>query len=1148
MVRQPENEILLPYILGSWDFLPSRLGLSWKDELPIAMLGYLATQKVDQIILVHSQAKNARWMTEWLHSNLKGSKFSICHWSNLDYWNDQRHTAISSLVEERMACLANLKLGNPVIINTTADALLTNTTSFDWFNHTFLQVKVGEDIERSFIEDLLRSLGYSQVSRVEEPGSFSFRGAILDFFPAGESTAYRVEFFADTVNSIKTFSTETQRSISTIEQCAIPPFAEFIPPASESRVTAQRLYELLLRTHLKISERNSLLNNLEIRRNLPSISRYLQVAAIPTSLLSDYLADPIWIVDGDPIGLISLADERYLPNRELMKQSLSDEIMDEYLKHRSEIRSKMLVKLTGNKSLAIGGVSANRIELSVPRRISNEMIGLKVSPKELLSTLKKKKDSSWFIFCETIPRLERVKTLLADTNLKIQEELSDVLECFSRFHKSGIYLVHGVWPELSHFKVLHHIAFVPSDILVHERTETKVRRKSKDELDVRSLRTGDFVVHEDHGIGKFLGNVLMPMGNMTIDCLAIEYAGGDRIYVPVTSLGKLEKYSEANSQVNIDKLSGLGWFKRKEKARKAANLAAEELLKIQALRKASKHQPYSEPSLLYQKFCLDFPYKETDDQLHALDDIESDFISDSLMDRLVIGDVGFGKTELAIRAAYRTVLENRQVILICPTTVLSHQHYSTFKARMYPYGVKIAHLNRFVKSKEKDRIFIEFALGQIDILIGTHALLGKKLEASNLGLLIVDEEQKFGVGHKENIKKIRAKSDVLTLSATPIPRTLHMATAGIKDVSVLSSPPRNRIPVRNILCHWDGEMISGAIRAEVNRGGQVFVVHNKIEDIGVIANRISALCPEIELRVGHGKLDSGALEKIMVDFLDQKYQVLLATSIIESGVDIPNVNTIIINNAHQFGLSQLYQLRGRVGRSNIQAFAYLIVPEESYLTADAHERINAIMGHQELGSGFYVANRDLEIRGAGNMLGAEQSGFVDSVGVSLYARLLAAEVKILRGEAAQVEIEPEIKLPVIAFISNDFIADEVERVKYYRHIFRAGSLEVVDDIMEEIIDRFGQPESEFQNLILVAKVRILLKAIGAVSVTMNQDGLHEIKFGPLDSHRLNRIINLSHDRSSNFRLLGDFRLVLKNADGNLVRLLEMLQILSGDRS
>jgi len=1145
MLRPTKNESFLPLILGSWDLKPARLGLSWKDEFYPALMGYLAQGEVSQLVIVHSQAKNARWMSDWLSELLQASKYSICHWANLDYWNDQRHTAISSLIEERMGCLKAIASGCPVIINTTADALLTNTTHRNWFFNTLLQIKVGEDFERSQIEDRLRALGYSKVSRVEEPGNFSFRGALLDVYPAGELTAYRIEFFADTVNSIKIFATDSQRSSSAAAMCIITPFAEFVPPNNQSETVAQNLYDLLLKSNLKLSERNAILNQLELRRSLPSIGRYLQYSEIPSSTLTDYLNEPIWFIEQDPDSLVSLAEERYLQDRENLMSSLDQEIANRFLALRNQIRTATLLHLHGPRTLVIGGIAFNRQELSrpavnvKPRSIFNQ------TPREILFELKAKKDASWFIFCETTPRQERVAKLLEEVDLLPTMHLKNPLDSFNYLGQAGIYLVAGTWPEISSFEMEKEIVFLPSDVLVHERKESKKRNKSKESLDVRSLKAGDYVVHEDYGVGKFLGNIVMQLGNMTSDCLAIEYADGDKIYVPVTALERLEKFSESGSPVKLDKLSGLGWFKRKDKARNAARIAAEELLKIQAIRKASKHLVFSEQSELYKKFCQDFPYKETDDQLQALDEIEADFLSDSLMDRLVIGDVGFGKTELAIRAAYRTVLEGRQVILICPTTVLSHQHYSTFRARMNSYGVHVAHLNRFVKPKDRENLFFQYALGQIDILIGTHALLGKKLEASKLGLLIVDEEQKFGVSHKENIKKLRATSDVLTLTATPIPRTLHMATAGIKDVSILSSPPLNRIPVRNILCNWDSERIGDAIRSEVNRGGQVFVVHNKIEDIGVIANRLKQACPEIEFRLGHGRLHAGELEKIMVDFLDQKYQVLLATSIIESGVDIPNVNTIIINNAHQFGLSQLYQLRGRVGRSNVQAFAYFVIPDESLLTHDAHERLNAIMGHQELGSGFYIANRDLEIRGAGNILGAEQSGFVESVGVGLYARLLDSEIKNLRGEIQKVEIEPEIKIPVKAFISADFISDEVDRIKYYRLIFRAGNFEVLDDIAEEIIDRFGQPENEFANLFLVAKIRILMKQIGAVLLSANSKNEIEIKFGPLDSKQLNRIIDLAHQRPEEFRLLGDFRLNLRGLSHDLNLLVSRLRILVG---
>ena len=1145
MTNGAQMETYLPTILGQWDGTPSKLRLKGFEDLKIALMGHLFAKKLGTVVLVFQHAKDARIVKEWLDTAVLGTPFRSHHWAHLDYWGEQRYSDVRSLTEERISTIAALSVGESVVITTTADALIRPTTYKEWFQETLIRLTVDLEVDREDLASRFIGLGYTKVSRVEEPGTFFIRGSILDVYPSGSTDAFRVEYFADVIVSIKKLSLETQRSLEGVNSIVIPPFSEFLSPVHAYPEAFQKFYDVILQSNLNLEDRNRLLSSVESKANSPIVSKYFDVSDVKKSTLSDYVKDPMWILEVEPSTLVSLAVERANSGHESIARTFGSGFCDAqagYLKRTSE---KIYNLLESHSTLVLGGVSSSRKELYLPSAKGMVSLGTQKNARDFLHLIKTQLGMGWFIFCETPSRLERVEKVLLEANIPIENRLQSTFQVFQNLSQSGVHLVLGKWLSTISFEMPDQVIFLPSDVIVHERAELKKRHKAKDALDVRSLRHGDYVAHEDHGIGKFLGSVVMSVGGMTLDCLALEYADGDKIYVPVTGLNKLEKYSEADSDVNLDKLSGLGWFKRREKARAAAKIAAEDLLKIQALRKGSKHIPFKEPGDLYHNFCADFPYQETEDQLQALEDIENDLQSDFLMDRLVIGDVGFGKTELAIRAAYRTVLEGKQVLMICPTTILSQQHFNTFKSRMQAYGVKVAHLNRFVKPSDREKYLTLFALGQYDVLIGTHILLGKSVEPYKLGLLVVDEEQKFGVGHKENIKKLRSSCDVLTLSATPIPRTLHMATSGLKEVSILSSPPKNRIAVRNVLSKWDSELIADAIQSEIHRGGQVFFVHNRIEDIGVIESKIRSYIPDVSIRIAHGKLDAGDLERIMLDFLDQKFTVLLSTSIIESGVDISNVNTIIINNAHQFGLSQLYQLRGRVGRSSTQGFAYLIIPDESSLSKEAKSRLEAIMGHQELGSGFYVASRDLEIRGAGNVLGAEQSGFVESVGIELYSRLLAAELKKLKGESVAEEIEPEIKLGITAYIPEESVPDEPERIKYYRLIFRAASIELLEDIMEEVVDRFGKLNEEFSNLFEIAKIRVLMKKIRGLVISFNVAGAVEVKFGPLESGMLNHVINLSHAMPHLFRILPDFRLVLCNVK-LAVDMIDRLKILAGD--
>ncbi len=595
--------------------------------------------------------------------------------------------------------------------------------------------------------------------------------------------------------------------------------------------------------------------------------------------------------------------------------------------------------------------------------------------------------------------------------------------------------------------------------------------------DLLGLKIGDYVVHEEFGIGQFAGLKILKCNGNQVECLVINYAGGDRIFVPVERLNLVERY--IGSEGRPPRLSRLGrelWFKTRSRVKAATELLAVELLKLYALRVSVKGFIFSKDDKFMQSLELSFPYEETQDQIRAMEDVKNDMESPKVMDRLICGDVGFGKTEVAIRAALKAVLSGKQVCLIAPTTLLTFQHYKTFGERLKMFPVKIDMLSRLKDRSEQKRIIEEISNGKIDIIIGTHRLLQGDINFKDLGLLIIDEEQRFGVMQKEKIKKLRAQVDTLLLSATPIPRTLYMCLSGIRDISVIHSPPLGRKGIITKVLEWDDDEIRQAIIFEKKRGGQVFFVHNRIETIDQIYHRLHQLLPDFSICMLHGRMSPSVIERTMIEFLEGKYDILLSTAIVESGLDLPRVNTIIINRADLFGLADLHQLRGRVGRTEIQAYAYFIIPEEKKLTPEAKKRLGSILTYTSLGSGFRLAIRDMEIRGVGNLLGREQHGFVNMVGYHLYLRLLSEAVDALKGRP--VRREPVLDLKINGYIPEEYISDAFERVALYKRLMQAESLYEIDNLIEELKDRFGKFPAVLENLFNIARIRILAKLRG----------------------------------------------------------------------
>ena len=648
--------------------------------------------------------------------------------------------------------------------------------------------------------------------------------------------------------------------------------------------------------------------------------------------------------------------------------------------------------------------------------------------------------------------------------------------------------------------------------------------------DLRSLSAGDFVVHVEHGIGRYLGLVHKQVGSVTVDLLCVEYAGGDKLYLPVYRLNQIQKYSGSESTPKIDRLGGQTFAKTKSRVQKNLRQMADELLRLYAERRAAQGEGVPPVDDDYRAFEATFPFDETADQARAIADVDGDLESSQPMDRLVCGDVGFGKTEVAIRAAFRVASSGKQVAVLCPTTVLATQHFRNFEQRMASYPIKVRPMSRFQSKQEQDEVSRGLRDGSVDVVVGTHRLLSKDIHFKRLGLLVVDEEQRFGVTHKERIKQLKTNVDVLTLSATPIPRTLQMAVTGLRDMSIISTPPVDRRAIRTVVTRHDESVIRDAVERELGRGGQVFYVYNRVEGLYERAARLAELVPSARIAVAHGQMTEHALEQAMLDFVEGRFDVLCATAIIESGLDIPRANTILIDRADMFGLSQLYQLRGRVGRAKERAYCYLIVPPANAMSDEARSRIEALERHTELGSGFQIASLDLELRGSGDLLGAEQSGTVAQIGFELFCQMLDEAVHELRGDPIVHDVDPELSFDAEALLPEDYIADVGVRLSLYKR-FAGASAEEVHELAAEMEDRFGAPPPEARRFVHLMRLKTELRRLKVLGCEATARGvtLHLRDDTPLDSAKLMKLIA---GKASPYKLSPDMRLTRRSKEAD----------------
>jgi transcription-repair coupling factor (superfamily II helicase) len=879
---------------------------------------------------------------------------------------------------------------------------------------------------RQDFEGLVRGLvdlGYARVDQVEDAGDFSVRGGLIDIFPSTQSYPVRLEFWGDEVESLRSFSVYSQRSLGPVERVRLHAAAE------EAGAEAVSIMSLLPAEAC-------------VARLDPALASG-RVDAFQSDL-EDVLAGDVeqgWYLDWPHVA--------------------------EGLAHHLTVALSSLGLAAGEDGVPAVRAGGGQLPVASVPEAEEAVRGLVKDGYRVVIAFEQRAEAERAVFAA--PRL-------GGTVAAADEIPAEAGVTFLPVPLRG----HFIIPELK-------LAVLGDGSLFPRRHKAAVTRPTvaAELSSFRDLRKGDYVVHEDHGVGRFEGISTKTVAGVTRDYLDLAYRDEDMLYVPHDQIGKVMRYVGAGGTApSLSKLGGVAWENLKSRVRKAARQVAGELLHLYALRQASKGYQFSDDGEWQGRFEKAFPHEETEDQLRAIDVIKDDMESTRPMDRLLCGDVGYGKTEVALRAAFKATLDGKQVMVLVPTTILAQQHYGIFRERFADFPVKVEMVSRFRSAAEQKRILADFASGSVDVLIGTHRLLSQDVKPKDLGLVIVDEEQRFGVGQKEALRRMKVKVDVLTLSATPIPRTLQMSLSGVRDVSIIETPPRDRHPIQTYVGLYDEGMVTRAIGREIGRGGQVFYLHNRVETIDKVAERLRALMPGVRFSVGHGQMPEQELEQVMLDFLRGDSQVLVTTTIIESGLDIPNANTLIVERADLLGLAQLYQIRGRIGRSTRVAHAFLFHPDEAVLTPEAVARLSTLADYTELGSGFKIAMRDLEIRGAGELLGEEQSGHIAAVGFEMYLSMLREATAQLQGEDAGVEKMPRVDVGIDAHVPANFIGYEAGRVDLHRRIASAKKLGELSDLRSELGDRFGEVPEPVDNLIFLGEVRVTLQALEADSLTV----------------------------------------------------------------
>jgi transcription-repair coupling factor (superfamily II helicase) len=1030
----------------------------------------------------------------------------------------------------------------PPIVVAPRSALSLRVPSRDVLRQSTHRISVGETLDRDVLVSRLVGLGYQRMALVEEPGEVAVRGDIIDVFPPQLATPVRIELWGDEVDSIRSFDAASQRSQTKCATALLPPPRELLFDRDGIIDRSDAIRAEARAQGIAAGEIDELIGSL-LRGHVPPGAEALSPLIQPDlESFFDYLPDDALIVLEEPAEGAARFEQVFAEieanhdaatgerlTAPLCDLLLSPDAIDDTLEERDCVRIERLDILD-----AEGEAGRHFVEIAPQDELRRELTTTRSHDRALTPLVDRVR--SWLadrfrvvIACSSLSSAERLKSLLFEYELEGQVA-TDPRPVWhwslpGRLEFRVIEISEGfVWSDQA-------LAVVTDEEIfgLRERRKTRTGWREGQQLDgIAQLAPGDFLVHHDHGIGIYRGLMELAAGGQQAELLAIEYLGGDKLFLPVDRLSRVQRYGAADGvKPRIDKLGGETWEKVKGKVKASLRNMAGELLSLHAARELAPGFAFAGRDVALEEFEAAFEYEETPDQMAAIDDVLGDMAQGKPMDRLVCGDVGYGKTEVAIRAAFRAAQDGKQVVVLTPTTVLCQQHFENFEKRFKDHPIRVDMLSRFCTPKESRDTLEGLATGQVDIVIATHRILQKNIQFKDLGLLVVDEEQRFGVAHKERIKKLKKTVDVLTLTATPIPRTLQMAFTGIRDLSVIETPPVDRLAIRTQVCKFDEGLIREAILREIRRGGQVFFLHNRVRTIDAMQEMLSRVVPEVRVMVAHGQMKERQLEDRIHAFLRKEADVMLCTTIIESGIDMPNVNTIVVNRADALGLAQLYQLRGRVGRSKRRAYAYLLVPTQvGALSSDAQKRLEAIQDLSELGAGFRLANLDLEIRGAGDLLGSEQSGNLRSVGYETYMEMLDETIEELRGTAHEEWIDPEIKLPVVGRLPESYVPDVSQRLVLYKRLSSARDENEVALIRDELLDRFGRMPAEAENLLEVIRLKILARRLGILRIE-TQRGELVLQVATQSRIDPDRLVQLLTQARAGIRVTPDQRLIAK---------------------